>query len=265
MPEQGLQASSDEWASRRRFETEGVYSSRTICRKLQNEARDYIDELLADKLDTIRAHIQPGMLVDLCCATGGHLLDLSGLVKEAVGIDFSQPYIAKAQQDAAEQEIPNVRFVVGNAKALPLRDQSIGTLYSLSSLYVIPNVEDVLAELNRVLKPGGRAILDLQNSWSLNAFCVRHYADIAPTFPMSVGQMRSLILKNNFLIVEHRAFQILPLWAGKPDWLWPLLHPGWKRVMKHRLKGRMIDEWISNSWLLKRFAARHLIVVEKAQ
>jgi len=264
MPEQRLQASSDEAASRRRFETEGVYSRRTICRELQNEARDYIDELLADKLDIIRAHIQPGMLVDLCCATGGHLLDLSGLAEESIGLDFSQPYIAKAKKDAAERKVLNVQFVVGNAKALPLRDCSVGTLYSLSSLYVIPNVDDVLAELNRVLKPGGRAILDLQNSWSLNAFCVRQYTDIAPSFPISIKQMRSLIFENKLLIVEHRAFQILPLWAGKPNWLWPLLHPGWKRIMKRRIKGRMLDEWISNSWLFKRFAARHLIVIEKA-
>jgi hypothetical protein len=35
--------------------------------------------------------------------------------------------------------------------------------------------------------------------------------------------------------------------------------------MKHRFRGRMIDEWICNSRLFRRFAARHVIVVEKAQ
>ncbi|KRR18501.1 class I SAM-dependent methyltransferase [Bradyrhizobium retamae] len=264
MPEQHKQAPTDESAYRLPFEVEGVYSTSTICRKVENEARDYVDELLSDKLSIVRAHVRPGMLVDLCCATGGHLLDFSLLAEEAVGIDFSQPYIAQAKRDAAEQKVLNVRFLVGNAKALPLRDQSVGTLYSFSSLYVIPDIKGVFTELGRVLKPGGRAILDLQNSWSLNAFCVRRYADLAPSFPISVNQMFSLALENNFAIVEHRAFQILPLWAGKPKWLWPLLHPGWKRIMKRRVRGRMLDEWVSSSRLLKPFAARHLIVIEKA-
>jgi hypothetical protein len=55
----------------------------------------------------------------------------------------------------------------------------------------------------------------------------------------------------------------LPLWASKPIWLWPLLRPGWKKIMKKRVRGRMIDEWISGSRLFRRFAFRHLLVVER--
>lgn len=264
MSEQHLHSSENESAYRRPFETEGVYSAQTICRKVNNETRDYVDELLADRLNIVRSHAVSGLLVDLCCATGDHLLSLADIAEDALGIDFSQPYIAKAKSDAAEHNVGNTLFIVGNAKTLPLRDQSVGTLYSFSSLYTIRDVCPVFAEIGRVLKPGGRAILDLQNSRSLNAFCVRnYYQDFAPTFPISLGQMASLISRNDLRVIEHRAFQILPLWAGRPRWLWPLLHPYWKIIMKYRLGGRMIDEWVSGAWPFKLFAYRHVMVMQK--
>jgi hypothetical protein len=108
--------------------------------------------------------------------------------------------------------------------------------------------------------------LDLQNSQSLNAFCVRnYYKDLAPTFPISLSRMAALIGENNLRVLERRSFQILPLWAGRPSWLWPLLHPRWKRIMKRRFKGRMVDEWVSGTWPFRLFAYRHLVVVEKVQ
>lgn len=255
---------NDESAYRRPFETEGVYSAQTICRKANAETRDYVDELLSDRLNIVRAHLTPGVLLDLCCATGDHLLSLRDIAEEALGIDFSQSYIAKARSDAAEKNAGNIAFVVGNAKALPLGSQSIGTLYSFSSLYTIRDVSPVFTEIARVLKPGGCAILDLQNSRSLNAFCVRkYYQHFAPTFPISLSRMFSLISKNELRVIEHRSFQILPLWAGRPLWLWPLLHPFWKVIMKHRFRGRMIDEWVSSAWPFKLFAYRHVMVLKK--
>ena len=72
-----------------------------------------------------------------------------------------------------------------------------------------------------------------------------------------------MLSQNGLSVIEHRAFQILPLWADRPGWLWPLLHPKWKKLMAHRVRGRMIDEWISNLPGLKSLAFRHIIVAEK--
>lgn len=264
MSDHETQKAHDALDSRRPFETEGVYSVQAICRQVHEGSGDYIDELLADKISMVRAHIRPGLLVDLCCATGGHLFSFSDVTDEALGIDFSRPYIAKAYADANAKGIRHIHFIVADAKSLPLASQSVGTLYSFSSLYTIKNIDDVFSELQRVLKPGGRLILDMQNSRSLNAFCVRrYYTDWAQTYPIPVKRMFSIIANNGLNLVEHRAFQILPLWAGKPLWLWPLLHPAWKRIMKRRIKGRMVDEWISNTWPFKQFSYRHLFVLQR--
>jgi SAM-dependent methyltransferase len=250
---------------RRTYETEGVYSVRTICRTAQDEAREYVDELLHDKLETVRRHLRRGLLVDLCCGTGDHLLTICPTGHPGVGLDFSAPYIRAARKNADEAGFSNMAFAVADAMALPLQAASVGTLYSLSALYQVPNNEAVLAEVSRVLAPRGRAILDLGNSMSLNAICCRSYSELPRMTAIPINQMVAMLKTKGLLIVEHRAFQILPLWAGKPRSLWPLLHPGWKRIMKMRARGKMIDEWVSSFPLLKAFAFRHLIVVEKAQ
>ena len=257
--------SSTEVDPRRAYETEGVYSVRTVCRKTQDGAREYVDELLSDKLDIVHGHLGTGLLVDLCCGTGDHLFTLCARAREGLGLDFSIPYIRSAKKAAEVAGRSTITFAVANAKALPLRTASVGTLYSLSALYQVPEIEAVIAEIGRVLAPRGRAILDLGNSYSLNAICCRSYPELPRMTAISIRQMRELFKTNNLSIIEHRAFQILPLWAGRPRWLWPLLHPGWKRIMKVRVRGKMIDEWISGVHLLRPFAFRHLMVVEKAQ
>jgi SAM-dependent methyltransferase len=251
--------------ARRAYETEGIYSARTICRKTQNGAREYVDELLSDKLDTVRKNIGPGLIVDLCCGTGDHLFGLCGPVRPGLGLDFSIPYIASAKKVAEEAGLSTITFAVANATALPLPAESVGTLYSLSALYQVPEIERVVTEVSRVLAPQGRAILDLGNSSSLNAISSRSYPELPRMTAIPINRMLELFEIDNLSVIEHRAFQILPLWAGRPRWLWPLLHPGWKRIMQKRLYGKMVDEWVSSAPVLKAFAFRHLIVVEKVQ
>src|SRR3546814_5543574 len=89
-----------------------------------------------------------------------------------------------------------------------------------------------MAETGRVLRPVVRCVLDLVNSRSLNAICVRAYTELPPTFHVTVTEMERLCRENGLRIIEHRRFQLLPLWAGKPRWMWPLLHPAWKTLMR---------------------------------
>ncbi len=248
---------------RAKFEDGKTYKVETICARADAQSADYALRLLKRKLEMVAKHHGEGVTLDLCCATGGHLIDLAHVVSPAVGLDFSAPFIRKAAEDAAAAGLPDLAFLVGDAKALPFADDSIGTAYCLSSLYVIPDVQVVFRELARTLKPGARAVLDLGNARSLNAYSVRHYPDLAKQYFHTRAELRRMIAEAGLVIVEHRAFQILPLWADRPGWLRPLLHPGWKRVLGARLGGRMLDEWISNLPLLRSLAFRQMIVCEK--
>ncbi len=248
---------------RETYEAESIYKTGTICHRLRADSREYHDRLLAAKFELVRRHCVDGLLVDLCCATGAHLFALADLSGECLGLDFSRPFVASAAVRAVALDLGHVRFAVADATSLPLSENSIATLYSFSALYAIPRVERVIEEIARVLRPGGRCVLDLGNSRSINAICVKAYTELPPTFHLTVAEMEAMCRRYGLEIIERRSFQLLPLWADKPRWLWPLLHPGWKRLMSIRLGGRMIDEWISGAPLLNRFAFRQVLVCEK--
>ncbi|QWG25102.1 class I SAM-dependent methyltransferase [Bradyrhizobium sediminis] len=244
------------------YEAGKIYKSSTICAHADRNSPEYALRQLWEKIELVRKHARPGRLVDLCCATGVHLIELADLSEDAIGVDFSAPFIEKAKADADAAGL-QIRFIEGDVRAIPLDSATVTTLYSFSALYLVPDLDKVISEIARVLGPSGRCILDFGNSRSLNTYCVSKYTELPPSFHLPLPKILKMLSQNGLSVVEHRAFQILPLWADRPGWLWPLLHPKWKMFMGKRLGNRMIDEWVSNLPGLKQIAFRHLIVAEK--
>lgn len=71
----------------------------------------------------------------------------------ALGVDISEPMLKRAVEAEAG---PNVGFLRADAQQLPFRDGIADAAVSLAVLQLIPNPEATLAEMVRVLKPGGR-------------------------------------------------------------------------------------------------------------
>lgn len=74
----------------------------------------------------------------------------------ALGMDISKPMLARA---VAAQAAPNVGFLRADAQALPFRDEVFDAATSLAVLQLIPEPRTTLAEIVRVLKPGGRVAI----------------------------------------------------------------------------------------------------------
>ncbi|GFG53300.1 SAM-dependent methyltransferase [Mycolicibacterium agri] len=74
----------------------------------------------------------------------------------AIGVDISEPMLARAVKAAAG---PNVGFLHADAQKLPLRDETADAAISVAVLQLIPQPEAALAEIARVLKPGGRVAI----------------------------------------------------------------------------------------------------------
>ena len=71
----------------------------------------------------------------------------------ALGIDISEPMLARA---VSAQAGPQVGFLRADAQQLPLRDETVDAAVSIAVLQLIPNPAATLAEMARVLRPGGR-------------------------------------------------------------------------------------------------------------
>lgn len=71
----------------------------------------------------------------------------------ALGVDISEPMLARAVRNEAG---PQVGFIRADAQRLPLRDDTVDAVVSTAVLQLIPNPAAALAEMARVLRPGGR-------------------------------------------------------------------------------------------------------------
>ncbi|MBI5544636.1 MAG: metalloregulator ArsR/SmtB family transcription factor [Deltaproteobacteria bacterium] len=122
------------------------------------------EELFGDRLD---APILAGLLDerwsvgDLGCGTGRLLEALSHFVARVIGVDDSPAMLSAARRRTAP--LPNVELRRGSMESLPLGDGSLDAALLVLVLHHLAEPPRALAELTRVLKPGGRAlVLDMQ-------------------------------------------------------------------------------------------------------
>jgi SAM-dependent methyltransferase len=100
--------------------------------------------------------IAPGdRVLDVACGPGNFTRDFAhatgdGLV---VGIDASESMLEVAVRDTSSD---NVAYLRGDACALPFRDGSFDAICCFAALYLIEEPMRALAEIVRVLAPGGR-------------------------------------------------------------------------------------------------------------
>lgn len=109
----------------------------------------------------IRTHAQQplpqGTALDLGCGTGNLTMALrvEGLAEKCIGLDISPAMIGIARQKA--QAFTGCEFVVGTVNPLPFPDATFDLCVGDAVLHHILDVQACLAEVYRVLKPGGLA------------------------------------------------------------------------------------------------------------
>jgi ubiquinone/menaquinone biosynthesis C-methylase UbiE len=116
-------------------------------------------------LATELAPAAPGAsALEIGCARGQFTLPLARRGYHVVGYDLSPASVELARHRAAEAGVTNVEFVAGDAENLgAFPDDRFDAVFSFSTLRYVPDVSRALGEIRRVLKPGGRAVLDFPN------------------------------------------------------------------------------------------------------
>jgi ubiquinone/menaquinone biosynthesis C-methylase UbiE len=99
------------------------------------------------------------LVADVATGTGHTALALAPYAREVIAIDFTVPMLEAGQQLARERSIENIRFVEGDAHALPLADSSVDVVACRKSAHHFVNAAQAASEWARVLKPGGRLFL----------------------------------------------------------------------------------------------------------
>jgi len=103
-------------------------------------------------------HLRAGMRVlDVGCGPGSITLGLAAAVApgEVVGIDVQPSQVEKARALATQRGVTNVRFEASNVYELPFPDGSFDVAFANTVLQHLREPVRALAELRRVLRPGG--------------------------------------------------------------------------------------------------------------
>lgn len=103
-----------------------------------------------------------GVVVDIGCGVGAPAKYLYGRYQQYIGIDQSYELIKAGQQFT--QGLAHVTFLVANAKTTGLLDNTADVVLSIGALHHMTELPQVLAELQRIAKPGAfLALIEPQN------------------------------------------------------------------------------------------------------
>ncbi len=106
------------------------------------------------------AGVQPGQTVlDIGSGAGIDCFIASqkvGPTGKIIGLDMTPAMLETARRNAKEGGYTNVEFRQGDAENMPLADSSVDWVISNCVINLAPDKRKVFAEINRVLKPGGR-------------------------------------------------------------------------------------------------------------
>jgi len=107
--------------------------------------------------------VEPGTTVlDLGCGAGTDLLvaaQMTGPSGRAVGVDMTEAMLGRAHAGAEAMGLTNVTVHHALVESLPLPDTSVDVVISNGVLDLVPDKGAAFAEMDRVLRPGGRVQL----------------------------------------------------------------------------------------------------------
>ncbi|MDP6390874.1 MAG: methyltransferase domain-containing protein [Alphaproteobacteria bacterium] len=175
----------------------------------------YVEATLRETLR--RLDPAPGeRVLDVGCGTGALLSAMSQIFPglELVGIDPTPEMLAVARSKLGG----SVELVLGAAEDLPFGDSSFDLVISTSMLHYIQRPADALAEMARVLKPGGRLVItDWCDDYLACRICDFFLRKLNPAHFDTYGgdDCRRLMNDAAFEAVEVERFKI--------NWLWGLM------------------------------------------
>ena len=124
----------------------------------QPSYRMFLEELLAWR----GADSEPFDLLDIGCGTGtfNAMLAGSSLPARVVGLDYAEAMCHVAADKARQAGVADrLHYVNADSQHLPFADASFDVVTCSNSFHHYPHQQQVVHEMRRVLRPGGRLML----------------------------------------------------------------------------------------------------------
>ena len=147
-----------------------------------------IDVIWRKKAIKLLQAIQPQLILDVATGTGDFAIESIQILKpkKIVGVDISKGMLEVAKEKIIKKGLQDVFEVeLGDSENLQFEDNSFDAVTVAFGVRNFENLEKGLAEIHRVLKPGGKAIiLELSNPtvFPIKQFYNFYFHKMVPAF-----------------------------------------------------------------------------------
>jgi ubiquinone/menaquinone biosynthesis C-methylase UbiE len=131
-----------------------------------------VDELEKDLFYRLAQPRTGERALDVGTGTGHFAADLASRSLEVVGLDLSMGMLEMAMRKKQGE-----RWIQGDAASLPLPADSFDLVLSITALEFVADPQRAVQELWRVVRPGGRLVVAVLNSWSPWAWARRRESE----------------------------------------------------------------------------------------
>ena len=139
----------------------------------------------------------------------------------AYGVDISEPTLRRARESFAAGALQSA---VSDVRALPFLDETFDAIYSMGTIEHFDETEQAVAEMARVLKRGGRAIIGVPNRHDpflrpLMATVLQAVGLYAYGYEKSYSRraLRQMLEKAGLSVVDETAILFMPGWLRMLD------------------------------------------------
>lgn len=257
------QAFHDQWAST--IEVDGI------------RVADYFEACTAPENRFILKHlgdVRGKTLLDLGCGAGENSVYFAKLGAHCIASDYS-PGMVEVALKLAESNGVSIEGRVINAMAIDYPDNSFDIVYAANLLHHIPDPEQTIREIHRVLKPGGKMCFwdPLRHNPVINVY--RKIATEVRTedeTPLHINLVKTV--RQLFSTTKFDTFWIATLWIFLQFYLIERVNPNqeryWKKIIVEQDRLRplyrrleRLDRWLKKIPGMKRMAWNLAVVATK--
>jgi ubiquinone/menaquinone biosynthesis C-methylase UbiE len=217
-----------------------------------NYSRHRLDALLQHELPPTDRGLA---LLDVGCGTGHHMQRYARLGYRVSGVDGSEEMLRHARNNN-----PGVDIRRADVDALPFGDASFDVVIAIEVTRYVPDRTRMYAELSRVLKPGGYAIVTASPLFSLNFFPVFNrlarmvplpgFVRIQQFFDTTSG------LRRDFTNAGFSSVDVHGVYFGSVNWVEKLARPLTPRFLR---AWEPLDRKLADAPLLRELSNMFLV------